>query len=331
MEVCPESESCAQSQPFSSYIAVVGPTASGKSSLAMRLARELDGEIINCDSIQVYQGFDIGSAKASLSEREQVPHHLIDLLQWNEPFDASLFASQAKECIRDISERGKLAVLVGGTGLYLRSLMGQCFHTLPTDPRLRVKLNQWPKEQVFDELKRRDPTRAKAIHPNDQVRLVRSLEIALLTGQSFSQATALSNQPTESKMVPKMIIYIDVPRAQLHDNIYSRCQGMIKNGLIAEVESLLKAGCPTQAKPMQAIGYRHIVAYLDGSVSKSQCIDDMVAATRQFAKRQTTWFKGIANRTVVTPSTKFSELTTVIQDRCRDLSHHSVHNCVRTV
>ena len=193
------------------YLAIIGPTASGKSSLAMKLAEELDGEIVSCDSVQIYKGFDIGSAKPTLEEQQKIKHHMIDILDDDTPYDAAQFAQEAQEKIREIHSRGKVPVVVGGTGLYYRFLIGEKIHSLPSDEKLRAELKKLSSEELSQKLEELDPERRKMIHDNDHYRLARALEVAILTEKSFaeqvSESGAADFKPLISILLNPPVLY----------------------------------------------------------------------------------------------------------------------------
>ncbi len=275
-----------------SYCVVAGPTASGKSELGMRLARALDGEIVSCDSVQVYRGFDIGSAKPSLQEQAEVAHHLIDIVDATQVFDASDYAKLARQAIQGIRARGKLPIVVGGTGFYLRALWGQLWDpNLPSDPKVREQFVAMSKEDLFALLKEKDPKRAQEIHPNDHFRLARAMELVTLIGGPLAQA-GFGNTPKGGDD-DAVVIVLSPERAALHQRINERTDLMLKQGFIDEVNQLLTSGIPVNSKPMQSIGYREVAAYLSGSVPKSELAPRIKASTRQYAKRQTTWFRSV--------------------------------------
>lgn len=263
------------------YICIGGPTASGKSSLAMRIAQELGGEIVCGDSVQIYRGFDIGSAKPTPDEMKLVPHHLFDICDWSQTYDAFSYARDARRVILEIASRGKTPIVVGGTGLYLRALMGDAFDSGPHDPVLRAELNLQTSAELMHELQETDPVRAAQIHEHDHFRLARAVEVARLGG-----GTGVSEL-----WFPERLILCSPERAQLHSNIAQRVAIMLENGLIAEVESLLAQGCTREAKPMQSIGYKQVAAFLHGELSREELPSRILFATRQYAKRQCTWFK----------------------------------------
>ena len=272
------------------YIVVAGPTASGKSGLALKLAEELNGEIVNCDSVQVYKGFDIGSAKPSSEEQNFVPHHLFDVVEAHEDFDAAVYARQAKQVIQEIRGRSRIPIVVGGTGLYLRSLWGQNFHDLPKDPELRSKLEKISNEELMNELEKVDPQRATQIHFNDHLRLVRAVELTRLLGGPVSGLEAAEDQSDQA-----FKIKMNVPRKLLHKRIAIRVEKMLEAGLEQEVRGLIQKGISYSSKPMQSIGYKQMCEQLDGkALSNDALIEEIVIATRQYAKRQETWFRKVS-------------------------------------
>lgn len=274
-------------KPVQRYVVVAGPTASGKSSVAMTLAEKLGGEIVGCDSVQLYRGFDIGSAKPTVEEQRHIPHHLIDVVDWNEDFDARRYEIAATAAIQEIQSRGRLPIVVGGTGLYLRALWGENWHgDLPKDPKLREELAHLDLGELQQRLQKLDPERARQIHPNDRYRLGRAIEIATLTGGPVKSHT------TELERRHHAVMILMTPdRAILHQRIATRVQVMLESGFIDEVKGLLQAGCPVTAKPMQSIGYREVAMFLTGQMPQQDLAMAITIATRQYAKRQDTWFR----------------------------------------
>jgi tRNA dimethylallyltransferase len=268
------------------YIAVIGPTASGKSDLAMRLAQELNGELVNCDSVQIYRGFDIGAAKPTAEEQALVPHHLVDLLSWNEDFDARKFAARADEALEDIRSRGRVPIVVGGTGLYLKALWQDGFHDLPKDNDLRIELSKLSLEELRGTLDRLDPRRSLEIHGNDRFRLQRAVEVATLLGHSVKDLDAPKSRRDEA-----FVIHMNVPRPLLHERIRLRSKKMLVQGLIEEVSGLLAAGVNPQSKPMQSIGYLEVAQFLSNELDRDELEEAIIIATRQYAKRQETLFR----------------------------------------
>ncbi len=271
-------------------IAILGPTASGKSNLAMALAQKIGGELISCDSVQIYKDFNIGSAKPSLEEQKLVPHHLIDLVKWHETFDAAQYRTLALEAIHNIESRGKIPIIVGGTGLYFRALCGEKFHALPHDKDLRQELETWTTEALYQKLTKLDPQRAKALHPNDRFRITRACELASISGLTMAELTA--SQEAHETFRPSLIVLCKPPRKILEDMLRLRTTKMLKNGLIAEVKNLLtKETCPVEAKPMQSIGYKQVCDFLMGSTTEEKLVESIVIASRQYARKQLMWFR----------------------------------------
>ena len=277
-------------------IAVVGPTASGKSALAVALARRLDGEIISCDSMAVYRGMDIGTAKPSPDDLAAVPHHMIDVADPNDEFSASDFADAAIPFAYDILSRGKLPIFCGGTGLYLDAVLFGGASGAPEaepDPALRASLlsdaEKYGAEDLWRRLNAVDPESAASIHPNNIKRVARALEIYLTTGKTKSEADRASSRRRPS---PFMFIKImpDRPREQLYVRIDERVDIMFREGLGGEVEGLLRAGKLRRGTASQAIGYKEIVAALDAGLPAESAADAIKNATRRYAKRQLTWF-----------------------------------------
>ena len=270
--------------PQVDFIAIVGTTASGKTALALQLQQDLNAEIIACDSVQVYRGFDIGSAKPSAQIRAQVPHHLIDCADCNEDYNAGRYCLQAEEALADIRNRNKVALVVGGCGLYLRALSGHVWHrSLPSDAELRAGLDLQSTDYLYEQLQKLSPQRSHAIHQHDRVRIHRALELAiLLKGKDFATTNTQELQP--------YIIYLCPERAEVRKRIYARTQTMLAQGLIDEVKELQTQCNTTNCKPMQSIGYRQVLAYLHGKLDYQMLATKISTATCQYAKRQSTWF-----------------------------------------
>ncbi|SME94283.1 tRNA (adenosine(37)-N6)-dimethylallyltransferase MiaA [Pseudobacteriovorax antillogorgiicola] len=270
------------------YIVVAGPTASGKSGLALQLAQALNGEIVNCDSVQIYRGFDIGAAKPSQAEFDLVPHHLFDIADAGDDFDAAQYARRARGAIEDIRSRRSIPIVVGGTGLYLRSLWGQGFHNLPKDERLREELSRLSADDLMAELKSRDPVRASELHINDRFRLQRAVELSRLLGHPMSDLEKCSDASDDAFKI-RMVL----DRAGLHKRIAQRAKLMLQEGFIEEVKELLATGVQPDSKPMLSIGYRQVVEYLRSGEDLAKLQEKITIATRQYAKRQETWFKKV--------------------------------------
>lgn len=297
-------------------IAVTGATASGKSDFVLQLARclrderRVKSEIVSCDSVQVYRGFNIGSAKPVATEQAEFPHHLIDILTWHGEFDAGSYAVLAREVVEQIQSRGALPIIVGGTGLYLRAFFGQGFaENLPKDTALRQELNAIATDRLLSELRAVDPIRAGQLHGNDRVRILRAVELCRLTAGPVSSQLKDHGQVRTCKTQAREqthVMFLNPERPILHERIAGRVKAMLAAGLLEEVQGLLDSGCPPNAKPMQAIGYRESVAALKASggridgVDLAKLTEQITIATRQYAKRQTTWFKGAGpDQTVV--------------------------------
>lgn len=274
----------------SHYLAIVGPTGSGKSALGISIAEKIGGEIVNCDSVQVYRGFNIGSAKVTAPEMRGVPHHLIDILEWNEDCDASRYAKMAQAAIADISGRGKIPIIVGGTGLYLRALWGYDWDDqISSDPKVRSNLARLETAEAFDDLKNLDPRRAAQIHCNDRFRILRALEIIQVTGKPASEQL----QGSKPQSPPLFSIFLNPDRAELHQILENRVEMMLKRGLVDEVKNLLASGVLSTAKAMTSIGYKQVIQFLEGGNSFAELKERILIATRQYAKRQCTWFRGM--------------------------------------
>lgn len=270
-------------------IIVAGPTASGKSSLAHRIALKFNGEIVNADSIAVYKGFDIGAAKPTPQETAELPYHLFSLFKAHEDCDAGLYSKLARQKISEIQKRSKTPVIVGGTGLYLRALLGQGFHDLPHDPDIRAELTRKSKEELYELLMLNDPDRANELHPNDHFRLARALEIFFITGKKSKDLTQRSLP--SSDLNPFLLLLVP-PREKLLQNIAARTRQMIRRGLVAEVRGLLENGIEENTKPMQSIGYRETARFiLSNSSDWDELEERIIISTRQLARRQVTWFK----------------------------------------
>lgn len=275
-----------QIQPL---IAVVGPTGSGKSELAVALAREFDGEIINFDSIQVYRRLDVGSAKPSIAERGGVRHHLLDILDVPEELTAGAFAQWAREILSEISGRERVPVLVGGTGFYLRALLDGLSPAPIRDETLRAKLGERSPAVLHRFLRRWDPASAERIHPNDRQKLIRAVEITILAGRPASETQAVAREGLQGYLAVKIGLAPD--RAGLCDRLDERSDRMFASGLLEETAGLLAEGIPPRSKALQSLGYRQAVAHLTGEISLEAAIEDCRTTTRQYAKRQMTWFR----------------------------------------
>ena len=268
-------------------IAVVGPTGSGKSDLAVNLALELDGEVINADAMQFYRGMDIGTAKISLAERRGVPHHLLDILDVTQEASVSQFQEQARAAIADIHSRGKRAILAGGSGLYVRAAL-DVLEFPGTDPAVRQQLEDdlaaQGAEVLLARLQAVDPVSAGRL--SDSRRIIRALEVHQLTGRPFS-----SFMPQREYVQPAVQIGLSVDREQLRERLALRVHRMVDDGLLAEVERLEAQGLRQGKTAPRALGYAQFLRVLDGGTTVAEAAEETIVATRQFARRQLTWFR----------------------------------------
>ena len=277
----------------SRLLCLLGPTAVGKTEIAIQLARRLNAEIVSVDSRQIYRQMDIGTAKPTPEEQKTARHHLIDCVDISQPFSVADYQSLADAAIADIQDRGKRVLLVGGAGLYFRSIVDGLFEGPGADPSLRERLEAEATQHGADVLHNRlracDPASAERIHPNNIVRVIRALEVYELTGTPMSE---LQQQwHPEKQRYPFIAFCLTMPRALLYRRIEQRVDVMLANGLIAEVESLLAAGYARGTAALRSFGYRELIAYLDGECTYLEAIEQLKQNTRRFAKRQLTWFR----------------------------------------
>ena len=274
-------------------VILTGSTGVGKTALSLSLAQVFNAEIVNADSMQIYRYMDIGTAKPPPEERAIVPHHLIDIKYPDEDYDVSQFKADADRIIKDILTRGKQVLVVGGTMLYLKILIHGIFPAPPVDMALRQRLNQLAKERGREYLHQRltkiDPEAAKRIKPRDIVRLIRAIEVYELTGKPISWHQKQHHFGKQDYECLKICLYH--PREILYRHIENRVEEMFKQGLVEEVEKLLKMGYKTSLKPMQAIGYRHVIVYLEGKHTLEEAKFLIKRDTRRYAKRQLSWFR----------------------------------------
>ncbi len=272
--------------------AVVGPTAAGKSGLGLELARRLDGEIINGDALQIYRRLSIGTDKPTPEMLREIPHHLVDILEPNEAFSAGEFARRGRVAIHDILRRGRLPIVVGGSGLYLRALFEGLSPLPRSRPEVRAELEAWADREgpadLHKHLREIDPETAQRLVPQDRQRIVRALEIHRSSGVPMSDW--LRRKPVE-KPIPALRIGLTVPRAILYDRIADRVDQMVEKGWVSEVVKMLDQGFEPSAPAFQAIGYRQIVRHVRGELSLQEAVKDTIQATRRYAKRQMTWFR----------------------------------------
>ena len=270
-------------------IYIAGPTASGKSALAMSIADSLQGEIISVDSMQVYQGMDIGTTKPSKAERTEVRHHLVDIRDLQQSFDAAQFVEEATTAIQDIQARSRLPILCGGTGLYMKALMEGLGSAPSPDRKLRTTLESTPLDALLAELERTDPKTFQRIDTKNPRRVIRAIEILRLTGKPVKES---QSDWTDSSPKNRFGIYlIDQDRDDLYRRINDRVDQMLERGLVDETRHLLAHGLRENKTAMQALGYRQSVECLEGQLPVNELGERIQAKTRQFARRQATWFR----------------------------------------
>lgn len=280
-----------QSTPM---FALVGPTAVGKSEVALLLADRLGGEIISVDSMQVYCGLDIGTAKPSAGELARVPHHLINVAEITEAFDAARFVEMAQRAALEIRQRGRIPIFCGGTGLYLKAFFEGLGETPPANPELRAELSAAPAEDLLREVAERDPELYATIDHKNVRRLIRAVEVIRLTGKPFSaQKAAWKSRSQAQSMVTQAPLIFGLERGaeDLRRRIEVRVDRMFERGLVEETKELLQHGLAQNIVVMQALGYRQVVEHLNGLYSLPEAIALVKARTRRFAKRQMTWFR----------------------------------------
>lgn len=284
--------------PFPEPIVVlIGPTAIGKTALSIQLAKEFDFEIISVDSMQVYRHMDIGTAKITREEMQGITHHLINVVNPDEPFDAGLYEVKALEAIEKIYKKGKKILLTGGTGLYLNALINGLAAKLPSFPDIRKELVHELETKGHDVLHEQlsliDRISAQRIHINDSHRIVRALEIYRGTGKKWSTLIEEHQKEENKRFSNLLIIGLTRDRARLYERIDKRSKLMLQNGLEAEVQSLLSKGYGENCKSMQSIGYSHMTKFIKGDLSKKEMLEQLSRDTRRYAKRQYTWFNKI--------------------------------------
>jgi tRNA dimethylallyltransferase len=276
-------------------VVICGPTGVGKTRFAIELARRFDTEIVGADSMQVYRYMDIGTAKPTPKEQASVVHHMVDIIDPGHDFDAGVYAQQARACIEQLISNGKLPLVVGGTGLYIKSLMYGLSKGADADAAIRCQLQQELSQSgsaaMHKKLAQEDPKAARRIHPNDSYRILRALEVYRATGQSIYQ-----HHEAHGFRHPRfdaLILGLTIPREQLYERIDRRVGDMVAQGLKDEVQRLLDRGYASQLKSMQALGYRHMTTHLLDGIPLSQTVDALKRDHRRYAKRQLTWFKAL--------------------------------------
>jgi len=273
-------------------IVICGPTGIGKTAVGIQLAEKFGGEIISADSMQIYRYMDIGTAKPTAAEQNRILHHLIDIVDPDEDFDAVRFAKMARQKVMQLHQRGIMPLVVGGTGLYIKALLQGLFQSNPVDPEIRERLIQETAEngssRLHDRLKQVDPDTAERLHPNDAYRIVRALETIESTGRSISghhQDHGFADEPFHA-----LKICLQMDRQKLYDRIDRRVDLMIEAGFLDEVQKLLDMGYSADLKSMQSIGYRQVVDFIEGQLPWDECVRTLKRDTRRYAKRQFTWF-----------------------------------------
>jgi tRNA dimethylallyltransferase len=273
-------------------IVICGPTGIGKTAVGIELAQIFKGEIISADSMQIYRYMDIGTAKPTSEELSQIAHHMIDIVDPDENYDAVQFSKQARDRVTGLISRGSIPFIVGGTGLYIKALLHGLFQSEPVDSEIRKRLKQEAEENsngfLFERLKKVDPAAADRIHPNDSYRILRALETIESSGKTISeyhQSHGFADDPFTA-----IKIGLQMDRHNLYGRIDKRVDLMLEAGLVDEVKKLLVMGYSAELKSMQSIGYRHVVGFLEGSLPWDECLRTFKRDTRRYAKRQLTWF-----------------------------------------
>ena len=273
-------------------IVVLGPTGAGKSELALHIAQAVGGEIVNCDSVQVYRGLEIGSAKLSLQERRGIPHHLLDIVGPHEELTAGAYAALARATLQGVAERGNVAVVVGGTGFYLRALLAGLSPAPPRDARLRVRLSALASRRpaaLHRFLRRHDPASALRIHGNDHQKLMRAIELTWLSKQPASRVQSAPRQPLHGFRVLKL--GLTPARNSLREALDTRSTEIFRRGIVEETRALLASGLDPRAKSLETLGYKQAVEFITGEISLADAVRQCQIRTRQYAKRQMTWFR----------------------------------------
>jgi tRNA dimethylallyltransferase len=280
-------------------IAIVGPTASGKSELGLALAQSFGGEIVNCDSVQCYRGIEIATAKVPLAEQRGIPHHLIDFVEPAASYTAVDWAADARGVVAEIEARGRRAFLVGGTGFYLRALTPRFFESPEIDatirPRLQRILERRGPERLHRLLERADPPLAAKFAPRDWSRAIRALEVYFSSGRRLSDWQAQSPEVPTAFAARLRYFVLEPPREALYDRINRRVEVMVARGLLREIQDLIAAGVPLEAKAFQAHGYKRFVEHLQGRRTLESAVEQMKLDTRHYAKRQWTWWRAQSN------------------------------------
>ncbi len=275
-------------------VVIAGATATGKTEVSIKFAERMHGEVISCDSVQVYKGLDVGSAKIKEEEKRGIIHHMLDVVDPEKPYDIAQFQKEARRCIGELFERKKLPVLVGGTGFYIQSVIRDVYFTeMKKDETIRGELEKELKEKgaeaFHEKLREMDPKSYESIHYNNTKRVIRALEYYLLTGKRISEHNEIERKKQELYDTTFFVLYFK-QRNLLYERTDLRLDQMVQNGLFAEVEALMKKGLTREHISMQAIGYKEVLEYFAGEVSREECIENIKKNTRHLVKRQYTWF-----------------------------------------
>jgi tRNA dimethylallyltransferase len=274
-------------------IVICGPTGIGKTATAIALAEAYQGEIVGADSMQIYREMEIGTAKPTPEEQARVPHHMVDIIPPDAPFDAARYEKMAREIVFDLHARGKLPIIAGGTGFYIKALTRGLFDTIPTNPEVRQRLQAEAGALSGGEFHRRlvacDPETARKLHPNDTYRIVRALEVFEVSGRPLSEHH--KDHQFGDRPFRQLDIGLTIPREALYSRIDTRVDMMLEAGLLNEVRGLMEKGYGPELKSMQSIGYRHMADFLQGRLPWEEAVRTMKRDTRRYAKRQMTWFK----------------------------------------
>ena len=278
-----------------SPVFLAGPTAVGKSAIALALAEKIGGEIISVDSMQVYRGLDLGTAKPTADERKKIPHHLLDVCDLNAAFDAAKFVQFAEKSVAEIQSRNRTPIFCGGTGLYFKAFISGLGEAPPADEKVRAELESLPYEKLLHELRERDPECYEKIDKENPRRVIRAVEVIRLTGKKFSAQKSAWDSASRITHHSSRLICFTRAAEDLHARINARVDEMFARGLVNETRELLKHGLAENKFAMQAIGYRQVVEHLRGEKNLPDTIELVKIKTRQFAKRQLTWFRRHGN------------------------------------
>lgn len=317
-------------------IIIAGPTAIGKSDVAFELAKRLNTEIISADSMQVYRYFDIGTAKPSAERRKEIHHHLIDIVNPDEDFSAGEFNERAFEIAKELNRKGKIPLVTGGTGLYIKALIENLACGIKKDNEIRERIKRefeaMGEKAMYERLRKIDPSAASKIHPNDRYRIERALEVYYSSGKLISEfhkedkkkwsvvSGQWSVEERKNRFKVKYFVF-NMDRKLLYKRIEERVDGMISAGLLYETEKILKMGYDKNLKPFQCLGYLQMIKYLDGKMDFDSAVQEIKKETRRFAKRQLTWFRGVKDAIWIDISEigDIKETSTQIYRMCHDL------------